>query len=30
MFASLYFGEVKGGAPEKLVRLAIGSLLITK
>lgn len=29
MFASLFiFGEVKGGTPEELVRLAIGSLLI--
>jgi hypothetical protein len=29
MFASLFiFGEAKGGSPEELVRLAIGSLLI--
>ena len=29
MFASLFiFGEAKGGTPEELVRLAIGSLLI--
>jgi hypothetical protein len=29
MFASLFvFGEAKGGSPEELVRLGIGSLLI--
>ncbi|MFT5816187.1 MAG: hypothetical protein ACI9VT_003965, partial [Psychroserpens sp.] len=29
MFASLFiFGEAKGGSPEELLRLAIGSLLI--
>jgi hypothetical protein len=29
MFASLFiFGEAKGGTPEELVRLVIGSLLI--